>query len=305
MIWNVLSSSILYESAFRLAVLFVLAATGEWMAERAGTLNISLEGMIIAGAFGAAVGSSTFGSVWVGLGYAAVAGLVLAAVQANMSHRLTANQFVVGLTLNVLVVGLTAFLDAELKPVVQRAGVVEIPLLSKIPLVGTAFFGQSWPAYMVYVAVPLAWFLVYRTRWGLELRACGENPQSADVSGVHVNKRRRQAIYLCGIYAGLGGGFLTLAQVGTFEPQGVAGRGFIAIAAVIFGGWTLRGTVVGCVVFGFVEALTIATPVQGYSIDPFILDAAPYVVALAVMLAFATRVRQPRALAQPFVRGLT
>ena len=305
MIWNVLASSILYESAFRLAVLFVLAATGEWMAERAGTLNISLEGMIIAGAFGAAVGSSTFDSVWAGLGYAAVAGLVLAAVQANMSHRLTANQFVVGLTLNVLVVGLTAFLDAEIKPVVQRAGVVEIPLLSKIPLVGTAFFGQSWPAYMVYLAVPLAWFLVYRTRWGLELRSCGENPQSADVSGVHVNKRRRQAIYLCGIYAGLGGGFLTLAQVGTFEPQGVAGRGFIAIAAVIFGGWTLKGTIAGCFVFGTAQALGSVLQALGYRANPQLLTSLPYVLALATMLLFAHRTRPPAALARPFVRGLT
>ena len=125
MIVDVFSSSILYESAFRLAVLFALAATGEWMAERAGTLNISLEGMIVAGAFGGAVGSYTGGSVWVGLLYAALAGLLLAAVQANMSHRLSANQFVVGLTLNVLVVGLTAFLDAEFHPVAQRAGVVE------------------------------------------------------------------------------------------------------------------------------------------------------------------------------------
>ena len=156
-IWDVLSSSILYESAFRLAVLFVLAATGEWIAERAGTLNISLEGMILAGAFGAAVGSSTFDSVWVGLVYAAVAGLVLAAVQANMSHRLTANQFVVGLTLNVLVVGLTAFLDAELKPVVQRAGVVEIPLLSKIPLVGDRLLRPVLARVPGLPAVPLAW----------------------------------------------------------------------------------------------------------------------------------------------------
>ncbi len=230
---------------------------------------------------------------------------MLAAVQANMSHRLTANQFVVGLTLNVLVVGLTAFLDAELKPVVQRAGVVEIPLLSKIPLVGTAFFGQSWPAYMVYFAVPLAWFLVFRTRWGLELRACGENPQSADVSGVHVNKRRRQAIYLCGIYAGLGGGFLTLAQVGTFEPEGVAGRGFIAIAAVIFGGWTLKGTIAGCFVFGTAQALGSVLQALGYRANPQLLTSLPYVLALATMLLFAHRTRPPAALARPFVRGLT
>jgi len=261
--------------------------------------------MIIAGAFGGAVGASTTGTIWLGLVYAAAAGLILAAVQANMSHRLTANQFVVGLTLNVLIVGLTAFLDAELQPVAERAGVVEIPVLSDIPLVGQAFFGQAWPAYMVYVAVPLAWFLMFRTRWGLELRACGENPQSADVSGIHVNHRRRQAIYVCGIFAGLGGGFLTLGQVGTFEPEGVAGRGFIAIAAVIFGGWTLKGTVAGCIVFGTAQAMGSVLQALGYTANAQLLTALPYLLALATMLFFAHRTRQPAALAQPFVRGLT
>ena len=157
----------------------------------------------------------------------------------------------------------------------------------------------------MYPLVPALWYLVYRTRWGLEARAVGESPQSADVSGIDVNARRRQAILVCGLTGGFGGAFLVLGQVNQFQPNVVNGRGFIAIAAVIFGGWTLRGTVVGCIVFGFVEALTIATSVEGYSIDPFILDAAPYAVALLVMLIFATRVRQPRALAQPFVRGLT
>jgi general nucleoside transport system permease protein len=304
-IWDVLSSSILYESAFRLGVLFALAATGEWMAERAGTLNISLEAMIIAGAFGGAMGSHTFGNVWMGLLYACAAGLVVAAVQANMSHRLTANQFVVGLTLNVLLVGLTAFLDARYHPVAQRAGVVEIPVLSAIPLIGDAFFAQAWPAYAVYILVPLAWFLVYRTRWGLELRACGENPQSADVSGIHVNRRRRESIYVCGVCGGLAGGFLTLGQVGSFEPEGVAGRGFIAIAAVIFGGWTLKGTIAGCAVFGIAQALGSVLQALGYRANPQLLTALPYILALATMLLFAHRTRQPAALAQPFVRGLT
>jgi simple sugar transport system permease protein len=232
-------------------------------------------------------------------------GLLVALVQANLSHRLTANQFVVGLALNVLVLGLTAFLSSSVELGPARAGVVRIPVLADIPLVGEALFARPWPGYFVYALVPALWWLVYRTRWGLEVRSVGENPQSADVSGIHVNARRRQAILVCGLTSGFGGAFFVLGQVGSFQPGMINGRGFIAIAAVIFGGWTLRGTVVGCVLFGFVEALTIATAVNGYEIDPFILDAAPYVVALVVVLVFATRVRQPRALAQPFVRGLT
>ncbi len=170
---------------------------------------------------------------------------------------------------------------------------------------GEAFFARPWPAYFVYVLVPLMWWLVWRTRWGLDVRAVGENPQAADVSGIDVNARRRQAIVVSGLMSGFGGSFFVLGQVGQFQQGMINGRGFLAIAAVLFGGWTLRGTVLGAVLFGLVEALTIAVSVQGYKLDPLILTAAPYVVALLAVMLFSTRVRQPRALAQPFVRGLT
>ena len=303
---DVFGAEALYVSAFQLSVVFLFAATGEWVAERAGALNISVEGMLLAGAFGAALGSywAPWGGV-AGVLVGCVAGFVVAFAQANLSHRLTANQFVVGLALNVLVLGLTAYLDTVIDLPRTRAPVWRIPVLAELPLVGEALFARPWPAYLVYVLVPALWWLVYRTRWGLDARAVGERPEAADVSGIDVNARRRHAVYLCGLTSGFGGAFLVLGQVNQFQPNVVNGRGFIAIAAVIFGGWTLRGTVLGCILFGFVEALTIAIPVQGYEIDPFVLDAAPYVVALAVMLLFATRVRQPRALAQPFIRGLT
>mgnify|MGYP003317443395 CR=1 FL=1 len=127
---------------------------------------------------------------------------------------------------------------------------LEIPLLSEIPLIGKALFGQPWPFLFLYIIVPFAWWLVYRTRWGLEVRAAGENPQASDVSGIDVNKRRRQSIYFAGLCSGLGGAYLLLGQVGRFDDGIVAGRGFIAIVAVIFGGWTLRGTIFGCLLFG-------------------------------------------------------
>ncbi len=299
------SSEALYISAFQLSVLFVFAGSGEWVAERSGTLNISVEGMLIAGAFGAVVGHQAAGSAIVGLLVGALFGLMVSAIQANLSHRLTANQFVVGLALNVLALGLAAFLNTSIGFGPARAKVVRIPGLADLPLLGEALFGRPWPAYLVYPLVPLLWWAVFRTRWGLELRSVGENPQAADVSGIDVNARRRQGIYVTGMMCGLGGAFIVLGQVGTFQAGIINGRGFIALAAVIFGGWTLRGTLVGCVLFGFVEALTIAIPAKGYKIEPFILSAAPFVVALVVVLAFATRVRQPRALAVPFVRGLT
>ncbi len=303
-LWDVFTSDTTYASTMRLAALIAFAAIGEWIAEEGGTLNISVEGMILTGAFAAAVGSEV-GGPWVGIVYGCLAGMGVAGVQANLSHRLAANQFVVGLTLNVLAVGLTAFLNAELRPKVTKADPVAIPVLSKIPLVGAALFNQTWLLYLLYPLIPLAWWLVYRTRWGLELRSVGEHPGAADVSGVHVNRRRRQAIYVCGACAGLGGVFLTLGQTGAFAADGVSGRGFIALAAVIFGGWTLRGTLAGALVFGFFDALRFALPSLGYAVNPQLLAALPYVMALATMLAFAHRTRAPAALGRPFVRGIT
>lgn len=303
-VWDVLGSGTAYESAVRLATVLMFAAVGEWIAEKAGTLNISVEAMMLAGAFTAAVSYDANSNVAVGLAFALIAGLAVALVQAEMSHRLTADPFVVGLTLNILVLGLVGFLDSEWDPNSRLADVIEIPLLSDIPLVGQALFGQRWPFYLIVVAVPLAWWLVYRTRWGLEVRAVGENPQSADVSGIHVNRRRRQAIMVCGLYSGLAGGYLLLGQIGEFEDSNVGGRGFIAIAAVIFGGWTLRGTVGGCLLFGTVASFRFSPALDKYNLNTELLAVAPYLVTVIAMAMFAKRVRQPSALARPFIRGL-
>jgi simple sugar transport system permease protein len=302
--WDVVSSPTMYESAFRLGAFLAFAAVGELIAERAGTLNISVEAMLVGGAFASAVGFHYTESFVVGVVAGIVVGVFIASIHANLSHRLTADQFVVGLTLNVLMLGVVAFLDSAIKPVTRLAGVVEIPVLSQIPLVGRALFAQRWPAYLIYLIVPTAWWLLYRTRFGLEVRAVGEDPQAADVSGIHVNRRRRQTILIAGFTSGLGGAFLVLGQVGSFEPSAVGGRGFIAIAAVIFGGWTLRGALFGCFLFGFVDASRLVLPILGRNINTNLAQALPFLVTLAVMLVFAHRTRQPRALAQPFIRGL-
>ncbi len=294
----------MYGSAVRLGGFLAFAALGELVAEKAGTINISVEGSLLAGAFTGAIGYDLTGSTPIGLLVGAVGGLSVALIQANMSHRLTADQFVVGLTANVLVLGLAGFLNASLDPVTRRAAIVEIPLLSDIPLIGPALFGQTWPTYLLYPLIPLTWWLLYRTRWGLEVRAVGENPQASDVSGIDVNKRRRQAIYYGGLLAGLGGAFLVLGQVGSFDPAAVGGRGFIAIAAVYFGGWTLFGTVLGSLVFGFADAFRLSVPVLGYQLNAQLLAALPYVLTLVVMYAITKQFRQPAALSQPFIRGL-
>jgi simple sugar transport system permease protein len=301
---DIFTSESTYINGALFAAFLAFAASGELVAERAGTLNISVEGMLLGGAFTSAVGYDASGSTIVAMITGVLGGMTVALVQAEMSHRLTADQFVVGLTLNILVFGLAGFLDNELEPETELAARWEIPLLSDIPLIGQALFGQRWPFYMLYVLIPVTGWLLYRTRWGLELRSVGENPQSADVSGIHVNRRRRQSIYYAGFTSGLGGWFLIFGQIGLFEDSVVGGRGFIAIAAVIFGGWTLRGTIAGCVVFAGALSFRLSIQGLGYEVNSEFLQSLPFLVTLAGMAIFAHRVRPPAALARPFVRGL-
>ncbi len=302
--WDIFTSDTTYLNGALFAALLAFAACGEWVAERAGTINISVEGMLLAGALASAVGYDVSGSVAFGLLMGMVGGFVVAAVQAEMSHHLAADQFVVGLTLNILVIGLAGFLDRELDPTTTFAGKWEIPLLSDLPLVGEALFGQRWPFYLLYPLVPLSWWLVFHTRWGLEVRAAGESPQSADVSGIHVNRRRRETIYYAGLTSGLGGAFMVFVNVGSFDDSVIGGRGFIAIAAVIFGGWTLKGTIAGCIVFAGALSFRLSIQGLGYGLNSEFLQSLPFLVTILGMALFAHRVRAPAALARPFVRGL-
>lgn len=301
---DIFTSASTYEIGAVFACLLLFVAAGEWVAERAGTINISVEAMLLLAAFTAAVGAEITGSIPLGILTGIAGGVLVALIQAEMSHRLTADQFVVGLTLNILVLGLAGFLDREVETFIGRAATWEIPLLARLPLVGPALFGQPWPFYLIYLLVPVSWWVLFRTRWGLEVRSAGEDPQAADVSGIDVNRRRRQAILYAGITAGLGGAFLVFVDLGRFETT-VNGRGFIAIAAVIFGGWTLRGTIAGCVLFAGALSFRLSLQVLGYDqINSEFLQAFPFVLTVVAMAVFATRVRPPAALARPFIRGL-
>lgn len=299
------SLTTILSSAVRLTGPLAFAGCGEQVAERSGTLNISIEAMMLAGAFFGVLGTSVFGSIVGGLLLGMIAGLTVAIIHANFSHRLNANTFVVGLTLNVLLLGVTSFLleTVDLEP--KQAGRIEVPVLKEIPVIGEPLFINRWPIYLLVPLIPLSWWLVHKTRWGLEVRASGEDPQAADVTGIDVNKRRRQSLYYCGLLSGLGGAYLSVAEVGLFNQNMTAGRGFLVNAAVIFGGWTLTGTLAGCFLFGAADALRLALPALGYRITPQLLIVAPYVLAIVAMLFFANRNRKPAALAVPFERGIT
>jgi len=292
-------------SAVRLSVPLTFAGVGEYVAERAGALNISVEAMMLSGAYAGSLGSSVSHNAAAGFVWGMAAGLLVALIHANFSHRLQANTFVVGLTLNVLALGVTNYLFQQIRMTPRQVGILTIPVLSKIPVVGMPLFSERWPAFLLVGVIPAAWWLMHRSRWGLEMRSVGENPRAADVTGIDVNRRRRQGLMICGVLAGLGGAYLSVGEVGAFNSDMTAGRGFIVIAAVIFGGWTLWGTVGGCFLFGGVDALRLALPALGYTINPELLIASPYVIALMAMCVFAKQQRQPAALAQPFERGAT
>ena len=294
------------EPTVRLGVLLLFAALGEYVAERAGTINISLEGMMLSGAYGAALVSSLAGSPVAGILAGMAAGLAIAYIQAQLSHRLDIDQFVVGIALTTLALGLTTFLFIEVEMTSGRLHEFRIPGLADIPIIGEAFFGQVWLTYLIVPAIFIVRWVMTRTSWGLELRAVGENPPAADVSGVPVLARRRQSIYVCGLLAGLSGAYLAAGLVGGFSQNMTAGKGFIAIAAVLFGGWRLWGVVAGALLFGFADALAVALPAVGVENVPgALLNSLPYVLAFAGLLVFAARARKPSALAVPFSRGVS
>ena len=299
----VAATEIVLSSGVHLAAPLAFAALGEYVAERAGCLNISIEAMLLGAAFASVAAADATGSATLGLLSGVAIGAVIAALHANLSHRAEINTFVVGLVLNALVLGLTSYLIATSQFDSHQVTQWSIPVLRDLPVLGPPLFVERWPAYLLLGLIPLTWWLIERSRWGLEVRAVGENPAAADVSGIRVNQRRRQAMLWCGALAGLGGAYLAVGEVGSFTPNITAGRGYLVIAAVIFGAWRLGRTLLGCAVFGLADALRLALPALGITLNSQLLAAAPYLLALLAMLLFVAKSREPAALAQPFQRG--
>ncbi|MDO1485116.1 sugar ABC transporter permease [Rhodococcus rhodochrous] len=299
------NAEVILSSAIRLTAPLAFAACGEYLAERAGTQNISVESMMLSGAFGSVAIASLTGNALIGLVGGALVGLVVGLIHGQLSHRLEVNTFVIGLVLNTLALGLTSYLISLADFDSHQVGMLTIPGLSDIPVIGDALFSNRWPMYLLVLIVPLTWWLVERSRWGLELRAIGDNPQACDATGIDVNRRRRQALLWCGLMAGMGGAYLAVCEVGSFNANMTGGRGFLVLAAVIFGCWRLKGALVGCFVFGLADALRLALPALGFELNSQMLIAAPYVLALAAMVLMTQTGREPRSLGQPFSRGLT
>lgn len=289
-------------SAVALTAPLLLAATGELVSERAGVLNVGLEGMILMGAFFAFWVADATGSPWIGCAAGIGAGTALAALMAALAVNAQAEQIVVGLGLNVLALGLTAFLfeleflnRAQVE--VERIGPIAIPGLSDLGDVGAALFDRSPIVYLAYVLVPAVAYLLYRTNWGLALRAAGETPAAADTAGVSVTWTRWGATLTAGGMAGLAGAYLSVVQTGLFTDGMSGGRGYLALAAVIFGRWRPVRVMGACLLFGSSDALQLR--LQAESSVPTAVWVALAIGAGAVVAWRLLRRRSPGTLAIP------
>jgi len=290
------------------AIPLVLVALGGIIAERAGVMSIGLEGYMLTGAFAAAAVSNTHG-MWLGLLAAAIAGTILALIHGFLSITVRVNQIISGLAINLFALGITGFLD----PVVFGQGQtgkqvpafsdLRIPGLASIPVAGPSLFAQLPFAYLAVVLVVVVSLYLRYTRSGLALHAVGEMPNAAEARGISVVGTRYRAAACSGLLAGIGGAALSIGVVNSFVDNMTAGRGYIALAAVVFAGWRPVIAAVACLVFGLAEAAQVSLNVLNVAVPTELLAMAPYIVTVVALVILGRRGRAPGALGLPFVRG--
>lgn len=300
----------LFVGTIRTAMPLILAAMGELVAERAGILNLGLEGMILLGAFVGFMVAYFSGSLWLGVLAVIPAGALLGLFIAFLVSTLRVDQIMAGLSVNLLIVGLTTFgfrlafrnVGVQNPAVVATFSVFRLPLLSQVPFVGEVLFSQHLLTYLGLMLVPVISLFLYRTRHGLELRAVGDNPRAVDMKGVSVELRQYLVLVFAGIMGGVGGAFLVLAQTGIFVPQISAGRGWLAIALVIFGNWRPRWIVTGALFFGFIDAFQLSLQTLGVPLPYQLLLALPYLLTLVALVIYRSRSQRPLWLGIPYYR---
>lgn len=302
------NSDVILHATLVAATPLVLAALGETVAERAGVINIGLEGVLLVGAFAGMIGCYTTGSPFVGVLLGALSGVLLTLLFAGLTVGLNADQIIVGVSLNLLAVGLTGVLYRGIFGVTGQALTVTtfsplpLPFLSAIPFFGTALFHHTVFVYLTLLLVPLIGFLLFYTRAGLQLQAVGEHPQAAETLGISVRWMRTTALGIAGVLGGVAGSYLSLAYSNTFIENMSAGRGFIALAIVIFGRWQPAGVLAGGLFFGAATALQFHLQALGLTVPYQFVLMLPYVLTLLVLLLAGAKIAAPAALGQPYTR---
>ena len=308
-IWNLIITGGFWHDALADSVLFLLPALGGVLSERSGVVNIAMEGMMLAGAFAAVVADLAWGNPWLSALIAILAGGTMALIHAIVSIQFRADQIISGIAINIFAAGLTTFMldkiyglegighitDKEALPVVT------IPLLSKIPFFGQLLFTQN---IVVYAAIALLIginILLFRTRLGLRLRSVGEHPRAADTAGINVFRIRYGAVIASGLLSGLSGAFLSIGIANTFNPNMTEGRGYIALAAMIFGKWTPIGAFASCLIFGVGQVIFDNNSTLKAS--PYFLQMVPYILTLIVLTGIVGRSIPPAADGLPYEPG--
>ncbi|MSY65725.1 MAG: ABC transporter permease [Actinobacteria bacterium] len=293
-----------------LALPIILGGMGGIMSERVGVVNIAIEGQLLTGAFLAAVIGSITGSLWAGVIAAMIGAALLSTILASLSIKYLVDQIIIGVLLNVLVIGVTNFLYSQV--ITQNnAGLnfpgtfnrIEIPILSQLPIIGDAFFNQGAIVYLTFLIVPALWFVLFRTKLGLRARAVGEHPLAADTVGINVGRTRFWWVTIGGAVAGLGGAAITVGNVGAFGREMTGGLGFIALAVVILGRWQPLYVSISALLFGFAIIMRIWSNQINPVIPVDFITMVPYLVTLIAVAGFAGRVRGPAATGKPYEKN--
>ncbi|HEX2882999.1 MAG TPA: ABC transporter permease [Candidatus Limnocylindria bacterium] len=297
------------QSTVQRSVPIVFGALAGVLCERSGVVNIAIEGMLLTGAFTSAVVASVTDNPWLGILAAIFMGGVMAAVLAVLAIRYRVDQIIAGFFINIFATGLTAFLSVRwLAPLQQELntppvlGPLPIPILSEIPILGPILFRHNVFVYALFILIAVIHFGLFYTRWGLRVRAVGEHPKAADTVGINVYWVRYSNVILGGMVAGLGGAFFTIGSTGGFEREMSAGRGYIGLAAMIFGGWNPIGAFLAGLVFGFADAVQSRLSILSIGIPSEFLLMVPYVVTIVVVAGLVGRARAPAADGKPYVK---
>jgi len=302
--------SFILGSAVVLAVPIILGALGGLMSERVGVVNIAIEGQLLTGAFMAAVVGTVTHNLWIGALSAMVASALLSMGLASLAIKYLVDQIIIGVLINVLVIGITNFLYSQwLASSGEDANfpgtfdIISIPYLSSLPIIGPALFEARITVYLTFLLVPLVWFLLFRTKLGLRARAVGEHPTAADTVGINVGRTRFWWVTAGGAIAGLGGAALTIGNVGAFGREMSGGLGFIALAVVILGRWQPIYVSAAALLFGFAIILRVWANGVAPGIPTDFITMVPYLVTLVAVAGFAGKVKAPAASGQPYIKG--
>jgi len=288
------------------AVPLTLGALSGLLCERAGVVNIAIEGMMLGGAMVSTVVASLTGSLWLGMLGGVLAGALLAWVHGVLSIKYKINQIISGTVINIFSTGITSFISAKFLQTYQElnnSGIFApwpVPVLSKIPFIGPILFNHNVYVYAMYFFLIILQVALFYTRWGLRLRSVGEHPKAADTLGINVFKTRYMAVILGGMMAGFAGSYFTLGSVGRFDEVMTAGRGFISLAAMIFGNWMPFGSFGAGLLFGFADALASKIAILGIKIPSDFLLMAPYIATMIVLAGVVGRGQMPAADGTPY-----